>query len=141
GHAGLPAHRCSAGRARRDGMTAGPQIRTPAADALAPRDETPLRRAYLSIRSVLRWMACGALFFTVCPVLILLGVFVDPRKNDWPQRMLFRNVLRFAGVRLEVRRSPGFDPGRTCFLVSNHVNLFDPFVLYSSIPQFFRGLE
>ncbi len=81
------------------------------------------------------------LFFTVCPVLILIGAFIDPRKNDWPQRALFRNVVRFAGARLEVRRSPGFDPARTCFLVSNHVNLFDPFVLYSTVPQFFRGLE
>ena len=88
-----------------------------------------------------RWIAAATLFFTVCPVLILLGIFIDPRKNDWPQRALFRNVVRFAGARLEVRRSPGFDPSRTCFLVSNHVNLFDPFVLYSSIPQFFRGLE
>ena len=48
-------------------------------------------------------------------MLILLGVFIDPRKNDWPQRALFRNVVRFAGARLEVRRSPGFDPSRTCF--------------------------
>ena len=52
-----------------------------------------------------------------------------------------RNVVRLAGARVEVRRSPGFDPQRTCFFVSNHVNLFDPFVLYSAIPQFFRGLE
>jgi 1-acyl-sn-glycerol-3-phosphate acyltransferase len=122
-------------------MTAGPQIEPHAAGAAALRDETPLRKAYLSVRSVARWIAAAALFFTVCPWLILLGIFIDPRKNDWPQRALFRNVVRFAGARLEVRRSPGFDPSRTCFLVSNHVNLFDPFVLYSSIPQFFRGLE
>jgi 1-acyl-sn-glycerol-3-phosphate acyltransferase len=122
-------------------MNAGPPTETRASDAAPPRDETPLRKAYLSIRSVLRWSAAATLFFTVCPVLILMGAFIDPRKNDWPQRALFRNVVRFAGARLEVRRSPGFDPTRTCFLVSNHVNLFDPFVLYSSIPQFFRGLE
>jgi 1-acyl-sn-glycerol-3-phosphate acyltransferase len=103
--------------------------------------ETPLRHAYLAVRSVFHWFAAAALFFIVCPVLILIGAFIDPRKNDWPQRALFRNVVRFAGAKLEVRRSPGFDSTRTCFLVSNHVNLFDPFVLYSSIPQFFRGLE
>jgi 1-acyl-sn-glycerol-3-phosphate acyltransferase len=121
-------------------MTAGPQLDT-RLDEAAPRDETPLRHTYLSIRSALRWTACGGLFFTVCPPLIVLGAFVDPRRNDRPQRLLFRNVVRFAGASLEVRRSPGFDANRTCFLVSNHVNLFDPFVLYSAIPQFVRGLE
>ncbi len=90
-----------------------------------------------------RWGIAAATLFSspFVPCSFLIGAFIDPRKNDWPQRALFRNVVRFAGARLEVRRSPGFDPSRTCFLVSNHVNLFDPFVLYSSIPQFFRGLE
>ncbi len=40
-----------------------------------------------------------------------------------------------------MRRSPGFDPQRTSIFVSNHVNIFDPFVVYSAIPQFFRGFE
>jgi 1-acyl-sn-glycerol-3-phosphate acyltransferase len=92
-------------------------------------------------RSLGLWAASGLFFFTVCPVLILLGVFVDPRKNDRPQRWLSRWVVRLAGGRVEVRRSPGFDPHRTCFLISNHVDLFDPFVLYGVVPQFFRGLE
>jgi 1-acyl-sn-glycerol-3-phosphate acyltransferase len=122
-------------------MNAGPQIETSAASQAESRQERPLRHAYLAVRSLFRWFAAAALFFIVCPVLILIGAFIDPRKNDWPQRALFRNVVRFAGAKLEVRRSPAFDPTRTCFLVSNHVNLFDPFVLYSSIPQFFRGLE
>jgi 1-acyl-sn-glycerol-3-phosphate acyltransferase len=93
------------------------------------------------LRGLWLWTASGLLFFTVCPFLILLGLFVDPRKNDLPQRWMSRAVVRFAGSTIEVRRSPGYDPCRTCFLVSNHVNLFDPFVLYSAIPQFLRGLE
>ena len=35
----------------------------------------------------------------------------------------------------------GLTPSSVCFFVSNHVNLFDPFVLYSAMPQFIRGLE
>jgi 1-acyl-sn-glycerol-3-phosphate acyltransferase len=96
---------------------------------------------YLWMRSLFRWALAGAFFFSVCPVLILLGVFVDPRKNDRPQQWLSRTVVRLAGARVEVRRSPGFDPKRVCFFVSNHVNLFDPFVLYTVVPQFIRGLE
>jgi 1-acyl-sn-glycerol-3-phosphate acyltransferase len=96
---------------------------------------------YLWARSIFRWMLSGLFFFSVCLVLILLGIFIDPRKNDAPQRWLSRTSVRLAGARVEVRRSPGFDPNRTCFFVSNHVNLFDPFVLYSVVPQFMRGLE
>jgi len=96
---------------------------------------------YLWVRSIFRWALSGLFFFSVCPVLILLGIFIDPRKNDAPQRWLSRTSVRLAGARVEVRRSPGFDPNRTCFFVSNHVNLFDPFVVYSVVPQFMRGLE
>jgi 1-acyl-sn-glycerol-3-phosphate acyltransferase len=87
------------------------------------------------------WVLSAGFFFTVVPVLILIGIFVDPRKNDWPQRWMSRWTVKLAGGSVEVRKSPGFDPQRTCFLVSNHVNLFDPFVLYGVTPQFFRGLE
>jgi 1-acyl-sn-glycerol-3-phosphate acyltransferase len=94
-----------------------------------------------AILSFFLWTASSLFFFTVVPVLILIGVFVDPRKNDAPQRWMSRWTLKLAGGRVEVRKSPGFDPQRTCFLVSNHVNLFDPWVLYGVTPQFFRGLE
>ena len=100
-----------------------------------------MKKLYLVIRSALRWALSGIYFFVVCSVLVLLAILIDPRKNDRPQRMLSRNILRLAGVTLEVHRSPGFDPQRTSFFVVNHVNLFDPFVLYSAIPQFVRGLE
>jgi 1-acyl-sn-glycerol-3-phosphate acyltransferase len=91
--------------------------------------------------SILRWAAAGSFFFAVCPALVLMGIFIDPRRNDAPQRFLSRNVVRLAGAQVEVRRSPGFNPQRTCFLICNHVNLFDPFVLYGVVPQFIRGLE
>jgi 1-acyl-sn-glycerol-3-phosphate acyltransferase len=97
--------------------------------------------AYLWLRTIFRWILAAGFFFSVCPLLILMAVFVDPRKNDEPQRWLSRNLIRLAGARVEVRKSPGFDPHSVCFFVSNHVNLFDPFVLYCATPQFIRGLE
>src|SRR5271166_4896715 len=114
---------------------------TVAVSTAAERSEPPLRHVLAVTRSAALWAMSGGYFFTVVPALVLLGTFVDPRKNDAPQRWLSRTVVRLAGARVEVRRSPGFDPQRTCFLISNHVNLFDPFVLYSTVPQFFRGLE
>jgi 1-acyl-sn-glycerol-3-phosphate acyltransferase len=100
-----------------------------------------MKKAWLTVRSVVLWTISGIHFAVVCTFLIALAVFVDPRKNDWPQRLFFRNILRLAGARLEVKRAPGFDPARTCIFISNHVNIFDPFVVYSAIPQFLRGFE
>jgi 1-acyl-sn-glycerol-3-phosphate acyltransferase len=100
-----------------------------------------MKNAYLTVRSALLWAVSGIHFAIVCTFLVVLGIFVDPRKNDWPQRVFFRNILRLAGVKFEVRRASGFDPNRTSIFVCNHVNLFDAFVIYSAIPQFVRGFE
>ncbi|MGH9572437.1 MAG: lysophospholipid acyltransferase family protein [Candidatus Acidiferrales bacterium] len=100
-----------------------------------------MRKAWLTFRSLVLWAISGLHFGIVGTFLVLLGLVIDPRKNDCPQRVFFRNILRFAGVRLEVRRAPGFDPKRTSIFICNHVNIFDPFVIYSAIPQFVRGFE
>jgi len=100
-----------------------------------------MKKIYLYARSIVLWMVSILHFFPICTFLVLVAVFVDPRKNDRPQRWLFRNVLRLAGVGFRVLRSPGFDSERTSIFVCNHVNLFDAFVIYSAIPQFVRGWE
>lgn len=100
-----------------------------------------MRSGWLKFRSLILWAISGVHFGVVCTFLVFLGIFIDPRKNDWPQRVFFRNILRLAGVKFEVHRSPGFDPQKTSIFISNHVNIFDPFVAYSAIPQFFRGFE
>ena len=72
-----------------------------------------LRQVYLVIRSAVLWIVSILHFFPVCTFLVILGMFIDPRKNDRPQRWFFRNVLRLAGVRFQVRYAPGFDPPRS----------------------------
>lgn len=100
-----------------------------------------MRKAVLVLRSGLLW-AVGWLHLAVMgSALTVLACLIDPRRTDGLSRLACRNVLRLAGASLEVRRAPGFDPSRTCLFAVNHVNLFDPFVLYSAIPQFARGLE
>src|SRR5258708_37261552 len=117
----------------------GQPIAVPAA-AGSP-GEHGARRARAILRSSYRWLLSAAYFFPVCSFLVLLGIFVDPRKNDGAQRMLCRVTMKLAGAKLVVRRAPAFDATRNCSFLVNHVNLFDPFVLYATIPQFFRGLE
>jgi 1-acyl-sn-glycerol-3-phosphate acyltransferase len=96
---------------------------------------------FTNLRSFYHWILCGAYFFLVCPYLVLKATIVNPRTHDGTQRRFSRHVMYLAGARIETRRAPGYDPSRTSFFVVNHVNLFDPFVLYCAIPQFIRGLE
>ena len=100
-----------------------------------------MRKAWLTLRTMVLWAISGIHFAVVTTFLILLGILIDPRHNDWPSRAFFRNILRLAGVKFEVRRSPGFDRSKTSIFICNHVNIFDPFVIYSAIPQFVRGFE
>ena len=101
-----------------------------------------MKQAYLNVRSAILWAISGIHFAVVGTILIALGAVVDPRKNDWPQRLFFRNILRLAGARFEVRRAPGFDPARTSIFICNHVNLFDPvrdLLRHPAIPARFRA--
>ncbi len=100
-----------------------------------------MKELYLILRSAFLWLISSLHFFVVCSFLVLLGVLIDPRKNDRPQRFFFRNILRLAGVKFGVEYAPGFDRHRTSIFICNHVNIFDAFVIYSAIPQFVRGLE
>lgn len=100
-----------------------------------------MKQLYLVLRSAILWIISAVHFFTVCTFLVVLGIFVDPRKNDRPQRVFFRNILRLAGVGFQVRYAPNFDRNRTSIFICNHINIFDAFVIYSAIPQFVRGLE
>ncbi len=100
-----------------------------------------MRRAYLIVRSAILWLLSGIHFFLVAPLLIVTAFFINPLKHDWPQRIFCRTIAFLSGARVEVRRAPGFDPRRTSFFIANHVNLFDPFILYCAIPQIVRGWE
>jgi 1-acyl-sn-glycerol-3-phosphate acyltransferase len=93
------------------------------------------------LRSLALWTVSLLHFVPATIGLLALRLFLDPRRFDPLLRLYCRVIVRLAGMRLEVRRSPGFDPDRTCFLTVNHVNVFDPFVVYAAIPQFARGLE
>ena len=123
-------------------MTSASEIPAAApASAPAPCWRPPKRGFLTNLRSFYHWMICAAYFFTVCPYLVFKALFVNPRTHDRPQRVFSRHVMRLAGARVEARLAPGFDPTRTSFFIVNHVNLFDPFVLYCAIPQYVRGLE
>jgi 1-acyl-sn-glycerol-3-phosphate acyltransferase len=100
-----------------------------------------MKRVWYVLRSAFLWAVSLLHFAIAVPILIALAIFLDPKKHDWLQRTFCRRIIFFSGAKVRVVRSPGFDPQKTSFFVSNHVNLFDPFSLYCAIPQFVRGWE
>jgi 1-acyl-sn-glycerol-3-phosphate acyltransferase len=100
-----------------------------------------MKRALLALRSALLWILSLLHFFIAAPALVFLNLFLDMRRHDWLQRAFCRRIALFSGARVQVCRSPGFDPQRTCIFMVNHVNVFDPFLLYCAIPQLVRGWE
>jgi len=100
-----------------------------------------MRPAWLAVRAAILWVLSLLHFFIAAPILVFLGIFLDPRKHDYLQRGLCRRIVFFSGARVTPKFSACFDPQRTCFFMANHVNVFDPFVLYTVIPQYVRGWE
>jgi len=100
-----------------------------------------MKSAWYVLRSAFLWIVSLLHFAIAVPILIVLAIFLDPKKHDWLQRTFCRRIIFFSGAKIKVVRSPGFDPHKTSFFISNHVNLFDPFALYCAIPQFVRGWE
>jgi 1-acyl-sn-glycerol-3-phosphate acyltransferase len=100
-----------------------------------------MKNAWLVARSAILWFFSIVHFFIAAPTLVFLGIFLDPRKHDWLQRTFCRRIAFLSGAKVQVVRALGFDSSRTCFFMVNHVNLFDPFMLYCAIPQYVRGWE
>ena len=59
-----------------------------------------MKRAWWVIRSALLWSASGLHFFIVVPVLVFLGIFLDPRRYDWLQRTFCRRIAFLSGARV-----------------------------------------
>lgn len=93
------------------------------------------------LRSVFLWLASIAHFLLVGIPLSLLSFVVPSRRMDPLLRWFFRNILRVAGVRYELRYSSDFDPNRTTLFIANHVNIFDPMIAFCAVPQHLRAME
>ena len=100
-----------------------------------------MKRLLEILLSLMLWGLSWLHFLIVVPALIALAIILDPRKHDYLQRGLCRRIAFFSGAKVLVKEEPGFDRTRTSFFMVNHVNLFDPFILYCVIPQLVRGWE
>lgn len=93
------------------------------------------------LRSAARW-AIGLPVFGACCLAVWFGSFV--LRGAALERLIkgaCRLVLLAAGIRLEVEGPENAAAGRQYIVMMNHVNFFDPFVLYAGYPGWARGVE
>jgi 1-acyl-sn-glycerol-3-phosphate acyltransferase len=69
------------------------------------------------------------------------SAIVDLKRHDRWLKLMARSVTRLAGIRVEVLGREVIDRDRAYVYVMNHVNIFDMFVIYQSIPSYTRSLE
>lgn len=91
--------------------------------------------------SILVWTAGLCTFVPVGLLIVLAGSVVPPRRFDRLTKAGCRAIMRSLLVRVTVEGREHFRSDRTYLFVCNHVNIFDVFVLYGFIPNYFRGVE
>jgi 1-acyl-sn-glycerol-3-phosphate acyltransferase len=100
-----------------------------------------MKKAYEFIRSAVLWALSLLHFGAFAIILLALSLIFHHRRLDPLIKIYFRNIQFLSGMRVQYVHAPGYDQRRTTLFISNHVNLFDPFVLYNGIAQVARGLE
>lgn len=91
--------------------------------------------------SVILWII-GAVSFVCLGVIVIVATFLfQPRQYDRFVKWLCRAFLRLIFIKVNTIGLEKIDPDKTYLFMSNHVNIFDVFLLYGYIPNFARGVE
>jgi len=76
-------------------------------------------------------------------ILIIANVlmFLPKKKYDPILKWLTRKLLMLLGIRVSVEYKEELNRSGTYLFMANHVNIFDPLLLYGYIPTYVRGVE
>jgi len=91
--------------------------------------------------SVLLYVIGSITFFILGVSIIACSFLFKPRQYDKFVKWLCRMFLRSIFIKIEVIGLEKIDPDKTYIFMSNHVNIFDVFLLYGYLPNFARGVE
>ena len=91
--------------------------------------------------SVLAWISGMCAFVPVCLMVLLASLVAPVKRFDPLTKLGCRLIMRFLFVGVKVEGLANFRKAGTYLFVANHVNIFDVFVLYGHIPNYFRGIE
>ncbi len=91
--------------------------------------------------STLAWTS-GLVTFLLCGLIVLLlGLVIHPKKFDPLVKFFCRMIVRSVGIRVQVEGKEFVQPNMTYLFMSNHVNIFDVFIVFGYIPTYVRGVE
>lgn len=91
--------------------------------------------------SLLLYAIGGLMFAILAASVIICTLLFKPKTYDKFAKWLCRMVLRSFFIKVKVVGREKIDPAKTYIFMSNHVNIFDVFLLYGYIPNFARGVE
>lgn len=122
-------------------MTMTPHIDTASPDFPGDPTDQPPFGVLDTFRSLALWpvglSALGAfsVFFRTADKV------VDLRGVDGPYKLMSRLIPALCGIKVEIKGREKLDPDRRYVFVANHVNIFDMFVIYQTVPGPARALE
>jgi 1-acyl-sn-glycerol-3-phosphate acyltransferase len=93
------------------------------------------------LRSTAIWMIALPVFGLFCLLVWLLSHVLRGAALETLIKAACRAVLSVCGIRLRIEGRDNIVRGRQYIVMMNHVNFFDPLVLYSAFPGWARGIE
>ncbi len=100
-----------------------------------------MKRLKENLISIFLWTSGLCVFLPSVFVTILLTFLINPKKFDPFIKAWCRLLIRALFIKIDVKGLDHIKKENTYLFLSNHVNLFDGFVLYGMIPNFVRGVE
>ena len=94
-----------------------------------------------SLRSSVLWSVGLAELSAASLGVSIAHRFTDVKNIDFFIKIMARWIPFSVGIQIVSRGVEAHDRGRPCVYVANHVNIFDMFALYGTIPQYTRALE
>jgi 1-acyl-sn-glycerol-3-phosphate acyltransferase len=94
-----------------------------------------------SIRSIGLWAVGLPHLAAWTAFTVAVSKLTDTRRVDGLIKLMCRAVPRLAGIDVAVLGQDALDRDGTYVYVVNHVNIFDMFAIYQSIPHYTRSLE
>jgi 1-acyl-sn-glycerol-3-phosphate acyltransferase len=86
--------------------------------------------------------AIGSITFFILGISVIICSYLfKPKQYDKFIKWLCRMFLRSFFIKVKVIGLEKIDPEKTYIFMSNHVNIFDVFLLYGYIPNLARGVE
>ncbi|MBN1999752.1 1-acyl-sn-glycerol-3-phosphate acyltransferase [candidate division KSB1 bacterium] len=104
-----------------------------------------MRKVFLAVRirfvSVLAWISGLSVFIPLGSLILVMAFVVDSKRFDPFIKACCRLLVHMLFIRVLVEGRYLLNPQKTYIFISNHVNLFDVFILNGYIPNYIRAVE